>query len=159
MLSSTLIQAGDEEQISWTLFKEPFAAAKCNGVLPSVSLLRAENRHVNYTRMGITDSNTMILRGRALLTTLRPGQHETDPHPERRRISKPPYSRRVLPSPLTKILRLQLCSLKVTRSRNFPSMNFPQIWYEDSFRVSDVNFNKKRGGHRVRLVTMVTRIS
>ena len=30
------------------------------------------------------------------------------------------------------------------RSHNFHSMNFPQIWYKDSFRVSDVNFNKKK---------------
>ena len=29
----------------------------------------------------------------------------------------------------------------------------------DSFSVPDVNFNQKSGGHRVRLVTMVTRIS
>ena len=50
-------------------------------------------------------------------------------------------------------------AVKVMRSRNFHSMNFPQIWYKDSFGVSDVNFNQKSGGRRVRLVTMVTRIS
>ena len=35
--------------------------------------------------------------------------------------------------------------VKVMRSHNFHSMHFPQIWYKDSFRVSDVNFNKKIG--------------
>ena len=53
----------------------------------------------------------------------------------------------------------EILTLKVMRSRNFHSMNFPQIWYKHSFSVPDVHFNKKRGGHRVRLVTMVTRIS
>ena len=48
--------------------------------------------------------------------------------------------------------------LKVMRSRNF-SLNFPQIWYKDSFRVLDMNFSKKSRGHWVRLVTTVTRIS
>ena len=31
------------------------------------------------------------------------------------------------------------------RSRNFHSMNFPQIWYKDPFGVPDMNFNKKVG--------------
>ena len=35
--------------------------------------------------------------------------------------------------------------LKVMRLRNFHSMNFPQIWYKDSFSVPDVNFSKKSG--------------
>ena len=54
---------------------------------------------------------------------------------------------------------LEVLWFKVMRSRNFRSMKFPQIWYKDSFRVADMNFNKKRRGHRGRLVTMVTRIS
>ena len=37
-LSSTLMQLGFEVQINWTLFNDPLAAAKCNGVRPSVSL-------------------------------------------------------------------------------------------------------------------------
>ena len=35
---------------------------------------------------------------------------------------------------------------KVMRSRNFHSMNVPQIWYKDSFSVPDVHFNKKKSG-------------
>ena len=52
-----------------------------------------------------------------------------------------------------------LHGLKVMRSRNFHSMSFPQIWYIDFFRVADMNVNTKKWDHRVRLVTMVTRIS
>ena len=37
-------------------------------------------------------------------------------------------------------------------SRNFHSMKFLLIWYKDSFRVPDMNFNEKSRGHRVRLV-------
>ena len=35
--------------------------------------------------------------------------------------------------------------VKVMRLHNFHSMTFPQIWYKDSFRVADMNFNKKVG--------------
>ena len=57
-----------------------------------------------------------------------------------------------------RIFTFSLC-VKKMRSRIFQYMNLLQIWYKDSFRVSDVNFNKRSGGHRVRLVTIVTRIS
>ena len=32
------------------------------------------------------------------------------------------------------------------RSCNFHSMNFPQIWYKDSFRVPDMNCSKNKIG-------------
>ena len=35
--------------------------------------------------------------------------------------------------------------LKVMWSRNLCSMNCPQIWYRDSFRVADMNFSKNVG--------------
>ena len=44
------------------------------------------------------------------------------------------------------------------RSCNFYSINFLLIWYKDSFRVPDMNFEKKNGGHRVHLITLVTGI-
>ena len=57
----------------------------------------------------------------------------------------------ILVRPLPKVLfqDIYISLWKEMRSRNFRSMNFLQIWYKDSFRVLDVNFNKRSGAHRV----------
>ena len=32
------------------------------------------------------------------------------------------------------------------KERHFHSMDFPQIWYKDSFRAADMNFNRQKWG-------------